>query len=394
MGGVGVASRGDNMQLPEQLEVIRNKKIWVNYPMIWEEGGHDGQGSYRKPPINPYTLKNANPTGSNTWSDFETANSNIGKTAIFTNKDGKEIECKIHGVGIALYNSGVFGLDLDSVVHVDENGQKYMTREAKEIVEELGTYVEVSPSKTGLHVLCLGKIDIPDVKYSASGKASISNPEFKHSGKFEIYKSGKYLTVTGEHVGDYALKDCTESFKETYYKHFVTKKPSGAGTSSSVVSSNKPTVSSNYSGSNGGITRDMWLKYVRRSGENEILKGIFKSGSTGRKVEALYNGDMSDYNNGHSEADLALVTYLYCFTDDESLTISLFEKSALCREKWTDRQDYRDRTLNRAKKDYYPLIGHIEFTAEDKKAYAQKKEAEELNTFGSFLRERARKRGF
>lgn len=363
------------MQLPKQLEAIRNKKIWVNYPMIWEDGGHDGQGSYRKPPINPYTLRNANPTGSSTWSDFETANSNIGKTAIFTDKDGNNVECLIYGVGIALYNSGVFGLDLDSVVRIDASGKRYMTREAREIIDELGTYVEVSPSQTGLHVLCLGKIDIPDVHYSASGKRSISNPDYKNSGKFEIYKSGKYLTVTGDYVGDYVLKDCTESFKLTYKKHFLTEKTGG---SPSVVSSGNATIASGYSGSNGSsVKREKWLEYVKRSSEDSILRGIFKSGSVGRKVEALYNGDMSDYNNGHSEADLALVTYLYCFTSDETLVMSLFEKSALCREKWTKRRDYRERTLARAKKEYYPLIGHVEFTAEEKKAYAQKKEKEE-----------------
>lgn len=367
--------RGEDMELPRELEAIRHKKIWVCYPMIWAPGGHDGQGAYRKPPINPYTLKNANPTGSSTWSDFDTANSRIRETAYFTDKDGNVIECRIHGVGIALYNSGVFGLDLDSVVRIGNDGQRFMTREAREIIDELNTYVEVSPSGTGLHVLCLGKLDIPDIRYSVSGKRSISDPKFRHSGKFEIYKSGKYLTVTGDKVGSRALADCTESFKATYRKHFVV--PTG-DSSLSVVSSDKPTVSGSYSGSDSAFTRERWLEDVKRLRDEDILQGIFKSGRLGAKVEALFDGDMSAYNNGASEADQALVTYLYCFTDDEALTMRLFEKSALCREKWTSRRDYRERTLRRAKSNYYPLTGHITFTDEEKKAYAQQKEAEEF----------------
>ena len=365
--------KGDKMILPKQLETIRERKIWVNYPMIWEKGGHDGQGSYRKPPINPYTLRNANPTDSSTWSDFDKANSNIGKTALFTDKDGNVIECTVHGVGIALYNSGVFGLDLDSVIRVEPDGKRFMTREAHDIITELGTYVEISPSKTGLHVLCLGKIDIPNVRYSASGKRSISNPNYTTSGKFEIYKSGKYLTVTGEYLYDYSLKDCTESFKETYKKHFVTEK----NTVPSVVSSSGASVAANYNGSGSSYLRELWKERLRYSTYDQILDGIFKSGSIGRRVKKLFDGDMSDYNNGHSEADQALVSYFYCFTCDDKLTCELFERSALCREKWTSREDYRARTLNRARMGYYPLIGHIEFTDEEKKAYAQKKEYEE-----------------
>lgn len=363
------------MKLPKELEAIRGKRIWVNYPMIWDETGHDGQGAYRKPPINPNTLRNAIPTNPSTWADFDTANANIGKTASFTDKDGNIKECTIHGVGICLYNSGVFGLDLDSVVRIDAaTGQRFMTYEAKQIIEELHTYVEVSPSGTGLHVLCLGRLDIPNIRYSASGKRSICDPDHKQSGKFEIYQSGKYLTITGDSVGSYALRDCTEDFKETYRRHFLT----AAGGSSPVVSSSGPTVSASFVGAgSSGVKREQWLSYIRRSTDDEILEGIFKSGKLGRRVAALYDGDMSAYNNGHSEADCALITYLYCFTDDEDLTDRLFRRSALCRDKWLDRPDYRARTIKRARSSYYPLIGHIEFTAEDRKAYAQARQAEE-----------------
>ena len=59
------------------------------------------------------------------------------------------------------------------------------------------------------------------------------------------------------------------------------------------------------------------------------------------------------------------------------MTERLFRSSSLYRSKGKSRR-YLEHTLNKAAKDCTRLIGHIEFTQEEKKAYAQKKELEEL----------------
>ena len=65
------------------------------------------------------------------------------------------------------------------------------------------------------------------------------------------------------------------------------------------------------------------------------------------KFEALYRGDASAYNS-HSEADQALVGLLAFYTQDEEQLDRLYRRSGLCRDKWTERPDYRRRTIQRA----------------------------------------------
>src|SRR5215208_2028462 len=54
---------------------------------------------------------------------------------------------------------------------------------AQEIIDELASYTEASPSGTGVHVIVRGVLP-------RSGK----------SGQIEMYDSGRYFTVTGEHL--------------------------------------------------------------------------------------------------------------------------------------------------------------------------------------------------
>jgi putative DNA primase/helicase len=65
------------------------------------------------------------------------------------------------------------------------------------------------------------------------------------------------------------------------------------------------------------------------------------------KFEALYRGDTSGYDS-HSEADQALISLLAFFTRDEEQLDRLYRGSGLCRSKWLDRPDYRNRTIKRA----------------------------------------------
>src|SRR5688500_10235158 len=65
------------------------------------------------------------------------------------------------------------------------------------------------------------------------------------------------------------------------------------------------------------------------------------------KFEALWEGDTSGYTS-NSEADQALVSLLAFYTQDEGQLDSLYRDSALCREKWIQRPDYRRSTIGKA----------------------------------------------
>jgi hypothetical protein len=68
------------------------------------------------------------------------------------------------------------------------------------------------------------------------------------------------------------------------------------------------------------------------------------------KFEALYtHGDVSGYGGDDSGADLALLSLLAFYTQDEAQLERLFSGSALGRrDKWRHRQDYRRRTIRKA----------------------------------------------
>lgn len=375
------------MQLPKQLEKLRDRKIWLCYPLIWNETKH-GVGGYDKPPINPYTLYNGSSDKPESLATYDEAVAQIGKTAHVRAKgyDGL-IECKVAGVGIAFSGTGVCGIDLDNVV---DRERRVMTREAGEIVALMDSYTEVSPSGSGLHIYFLGKLP-ENVKKIAKPKPDIFKTEL---AEYQLFDSG-YMTVSGDVVGDHDIDERTEQVSTMYERYFREVEPIAAP-STKRPSTRRPT-SSSFSVVSSGFTYERWLYDVGRLSDAEILEGIFLSDSVGKKVKALYEGDTSDYNNDHSRADQALVTYLYGFTNDRVITERLFRSSALYRESGRSTgksRGYLERTLNKAEKNCVRLIGHIEFTDEEKKAYAKKKEAEERKTskYGDFLRARARRK--
>jgi primase-polymerase (primpol)-like protein len=102
----------------------------------------------------------ASSTNAHTWSDFATAQaSSVGD-----------------GLGFVLAGDGVACIDLD---HCIEDGT--LSDFAYEVVRACrGTYMEISPSGTGLHIFGLGDL-----------QRGVRSPGF------EAYSSGRYMTVTG-----------------------------------------------------------------------------------------------------------------------------------------------------------------------------------------------------
>lgn len=102
---------------------------------------------------------NASSTDPNSWASFASArSSSVGD-----------------GLGFVFAADGIAGIDLD---HCITNG--VLQPWAAKIVKACrGTYVEVSPSGTGLHIFGLGVV----------GKGH-------KSGQVEVYDRGRYFTVT------------------------------------------------------------------------------------------------------------------------------------------------------------------------------------------------------
>jgi putative DNA primase/helicase len=89
--------------------------------------------------------------------------------------------------------------------------------------------------------------------------------------------------------------------------------------------------------------------YPRNLGDGVLLDRA-RSARNGAVFRALFdNGDVSKYGGDESRAELALCSILAFWTGNDRERIdSLFRQSALMRDKWDRRQDYRDRTIDAA----------------------------------------------
>lgn len=116
-----------------------------------------------KVPVTPFG-RVASSTDPSTWRDYATAAAAVAAGGV-------------DGVGFVLDGDGIACIDLDHCIREDGTLEEW----AADIVAACpATYVEVSPSGTGLHVFGLAHV----------GKG-------RRSGGVEVYDRGRYMTVTG-----------------------------------------------------------------------------------------------------------------------------------------------------------------------------------------------------
>ena len=78
--------------------------------------------------------------------------------------------------------------------------------------------------------------------------------------------------------------------------------------------------------------------------DDEVLDKMFNS-KNGDKIRSLYNGNISEHDDDHSAADLALVNHLiYWCNGDAKQVDRLFRESELYREKWDEKHSSDGRT--------------------------------------------------
>ena len=138
------------MRIP--FELIQYKQ-WVLWPKA------DVNGRATKIPISPWTGKAAASDRPRTWSSYRHA----------------RYACHLHqcdGVGFVFTDADPFcGIDLD---HCRDNDGT-IAPAALDWIKRFGSYAEISPSGTGVHILIKAKL-------SGSGR---------RTGKVEMYDSGR-----------------------------------------------------------------------------------------------------------------------------------------------------------------------------------------------------------
>jgi hypothetical protein len=197
------------------------------------------------------------------------------------------------GVGCVL-GDGVFGVDIDECC--DAVTGKF-TPESREIVIGLDTYAEYSYSGDGCHLLGLGDLD----EMYHKNKRKVIVKAVPGCKQIEIKAAGFYFVYTGRHL---------------------VKTPADL------------------------MPRQAQLDELCAKVAAVTKTGLIVSApDEAARFEKLWRGDMSDYADNHSVADMALVNILARrFNNNAFLIDAEFCKSGLYREKW-DRADYKWSTI-------------------------------------------------
>jgi primase-polymerase (primpol)-like protein len=212
------------------------------------------------------------------------------------------------GIGI-MPGDGVLGVDLDKCRDHETGAIEVW---AQEVIEQIASYTEVSPSGTGIRAFVRGVA--PGLR--------------KKGDKVEMYNGtgGNFLTVTG---------------------HLLPGLPPE-------VVENQAGVDWLYSTHLAGDAKSVAATYMiageSRLTDKEVLDAI-RASAQGEKFAALYDdGDWEGYYPSQSEADMALMTMLAWWTgSDPEQMERIFSGSQLAqRDKWQDREDYRKSTLAEA----------------------------------------------
>ena len=247
------------MNIPPSL---LNEKRWI----CWRYIERDGKRT--KVPFQPTGVP-AKSNDSNTWYAYEHVRAALG----------------FDGIGILL-GGGLVGIDLD---HVVGNGH---ADTAASIIREINSYTELSPSKTGYHILAWGKL--PD-----GGRKR---------EPVECYDRGRFFTFTGLHV-DGTPKDVQNRQGEITAWHLRTFPPPPPLPPPVPVT-----------------PLDM---------DDAALIAL---ACRGYRFDKLWRGDMSEYGNDKSRADYALCHSLAFWTQGDAARVDrLFRMSGLMRAKWERR---------------------------------------------------------
>src|SRR5215217_7505231 len=274
---------------------MRELRQWL----VWRSEERDGK--LTKIPYSPLTGQRASSTTPETWSGYEEA----------------VRACTEHGFGgigfVFTPEDDLCGVDLDGCLD-PETGE--IESWAQEIIQDLDSYTEISPSGTGVHVLV--RATLPEGR--------------NRKGQFETYDRNRYFTVTGKHLAGtpQTIEGRQEELRAVVGRVFGEESTNGHA---------KPVAATELV--NNGLS------------DSEVIQKALAA-SNGARFSRLWNGDTHEYGS-HSEADLALCGMLAFWTGGDATRIdTLFRQSGLYRKKW-DRNDYRNRTIREA------LSGKTEF---------------------------------
>lgn len=267
--------------------MLKDQKKWV----CWKK--EKIKGRITKVPYNPQNGKKAKSTDAQTWSSYDEA-----------------VEAKGYdGIGYVFNGDGIFGIDIDHCITSDNKIEK----DAALLIEKLKSYTEKSPSGEGIHIY---------------GICHTKNLEGRRKGKYEMYFTGRYFTVTGRAIQfSDQIRDLTDEMDYILENYFPKKKP--ANTSKSI---HREPISLS---------------------DKELLEKIF-SWKNGDILRSMYEGSDPKFDGDKSRNDFYFVNTLnFANGNDLEQTDRIFRGSGRMRSKWDEKhysngETYGERLLKDA----------------------------------------------
>ena len=277
---------------------LRERQQWVGWRSVPPRKATAKPG---KIPINPHTGAYASSTDQTTWGNLDEAIAAVSKFCL-------------DGIGFVFTAEDPFGgIDLDHCVSGDTGELDVW---AAEIVRELDSYTEYSPSGTGVHVIVQGQL--PD-----GGRKR---------DDVEMYDQARFFTLTGRRLaGTSAEIEKRQEQLERVHAEHVEKRNLCSSVALKPAAHLEPSALM-------GVT------------DQELIDKA-KAARNGENFARLWDGDHSDYPS-ESEADLALCGMLAFWTGGDAQRIDRhFRASGLLRPKWDERRGertYGERTIDKA----------------------------------------------
>jgi len=297
--GGSVGDKNEEVSRPSILDVrpdmipgeLKDISAWVNWKLSRTNGSNP---NWTKPPIQPSgTLAKVNDPM--TWHSYPEV------WAAYE-------EGGFDGIGFVLTLNNLYvGGDLDKCRNP---ATEEVDHWAAEIIDGLNSYTEISPCGTGFRIIF--KANLP--------------PGGRKKGRFEVYDSHRYVTLTGHHLEGtpMTIEERQDAINRIHIQFF---------------------------GSRPLAHRQATEPFSEDDAANVI--GRAKTATNGKRFSRLWEGDTSSYSS-QSEADLALCGFLAYWAGNNPTAVDiLFRQSGLYRDKWdephfADGRTYGQATIDKA----------------------------------------------
>lgn len=157
----------DFSQIPMELKQVPRWVLWK-----FTEVGEEGNKRWSKLPVQS-TGQSASSTNQATWADFLTVQAAYEKNPNLYS-----------GVGFVFSDEdNLIGIDLDDCF--DAATARFTNPQMEQLANSVKGYMEISPSGTGVKIFT---------------RANLQSAHVDHSIGLEVYQTGRYFTITGQHL--------------------------------------------------------------------------------------------------------------------------------------------------------------------------------------------------